>query len=642
MANAALSFDHLRTWDGEQSRAFEEISFQLMKDKLPPHTRAVRTGNPDGGVDWYATLPDGNELGWQAKYIDRIDALLTAMTDSVRRVAEERPKLRKLTFVISTNLATGKGGRTVKSQWDKYQDKIVFWQQNICGADKIVFDLVQASDLLDELAKPEHQGRRWFWWDQVVFGSDWLAANYHEQADAAGERYRPDLQVDIPIQEDFLALGFAHSAQATFNRLLRTVMSAAADADASLGEAGAADGARYQDVQREARELKVTAGELTVQAGDSPAALGPLLAQMSACRESVRDAERHEHERGLQTTYYPRHGFELRQLAVAVEALTVWLDTFEGRSFRQRAYFLIGHAGAGKTHLLLDATRRALDAGRPAVFLAGARLGHGSMWGSITDQLGLRAVGADELLQAMDSAGEAASASGSRFMIFIDALNETTPTSFWRVHLPALRAKVAQYPHVALVASCRDTYQDLVMDDAEGLHYIRRAHPGFAGHEVEAAHKYFAHFGITAPRFPLLIPEFTLPLFLRMYCESYKGPGAGPGPDGHQGRVAIFEQYLVRKTDAVAYRLLAPDAASGWELDEAQASVRRVLDKLLDELSRTSQEGIGIKAAESVAQRALDGLRDRAMRILGLLQEEGILTRERLYLGSDDPGEHCP
>ena len=32
-----------------------------------------------------------------------------------------------------------------------------------------------------------------------------------EQSDYAGDRYRPELQVDIPIQEDLSALGFADS-----------------------------------------------------------------------------------------------------------------------------------------------------------------------------------------------------------------------------------------------------------------------------------------------------------------------------------------------------------------------------------------------------------------------------------------------
>ena len=160
-----MSFHALRAWNGEQSRAFEELSFQLLKDQVPPGTHAIRTGNPDGGVEWYVTLPNGTEWGWQAKHVKGIDALLTAMTNSVKRVAKERPDLRKLTFVISWNLSTGKtgkGGRERKSQRQKYEAKIRAWQRTIRSAE-IVFELVQESDLVNELAKPEHNGRRWFW-----------------------------------------------------------------------------------------------------------------------------------------------------------------------------------------------------------------------------------------------------------------------------------------------------------------------------------------------------------------------------------------------------------------------------------------------------------------------------------------------
>src|ERR1035437_5300160 len=88
---AALSFDQLRPWDGSQGRACEELSYQLLKDQAPVGSTAVRTGNPDGGVEWYARLPDGSEWGWQAKHVHGIDSLLTAMTESVRRVVLDRP-----------------------------------------------------------------------------------------------------------------------------------------------------------------------------------------------------------------------------------------------------------------------------------------------------------------------------------------------------------------------------------------------------------------------------------------------------------------------------------------------------------------------------------------------------------------------
>ena len=264
----ASKFASLRTWNGEQSRAFEEISYQLLKDQVPAGTRAVRTGNPDGGVEWYVTLADGTEWGWQAKHVHGIDALLTAMTDSVQRVAKERPNLRKLTFAISWNLGTGTSGRERKSQRMKYDDKVAAWGKDISGAAQIEFDLVQESNLLDELAKPEHNGRRWFWWNDLVLGEDQLVSHYEQQASAASEKYRPDLQVDIPIQEDLSALGFEQAILGIFNRQLREVVDAAAELDIWTKDEDKATLAVYQVVQDAAAALSRTASALALQAGD--------------------------------------------------------------------------------------------------------------------------------------------------------------------------------------------------------------------------------------------------------------------------------------------------------------------------------------------------------------------------------------
>jgi hypothetical protein len=120
-SSSASSFDTLRSWDGSQARAFEELSYQLLKSSVPSGSHAIRTGNPDGGVEWYATLSDGTEWGWQAKHVHGIDALLSAMTSSVRRVVQDRPKLVKLTFVISWNLATSTRGGARVSQRQKFE-----------------------------------------------------------------------------------------------------------------------------------------------------------------------------------------------------------------------------------------------------------------------------------------------------------------------------------------------------------------------------------------------------------------------------------------------------------------------------------------------------------------------------------------
>lgn len=631
------SFDTLRPWEGEQSRAFEELSYQLLRDTAPAGTRAIRTGNPDGGVEWYAVLPDGTEHGWQAKHVHGIDALLTAMTDSVKRVAKERPTLRRLTFVISWNLGTSRQvrqGKQLKSQRDKFDDKVDVWQKSIKGADEITFELVQGSNLLDELAKPQHEGRRWFWWGETVLGRDWLREQYNVQAETAGEKYRPDLQVDVPIQQDLLALGFDAAVRAHVQRLVHDVAGGVAE---SRRHPPKTPGPLYSAVVQVANQLADESASFDLQAGDPAAVLdqlGTMLDEMQRAAEPLIEQDRATDGDGREV----RHGTDFRELLKAARQLSYWLASSPGQALRSRAYFLTGEAGSGKTHLLLDATGRALDQDRPAVFLAGAQLGRGELWASICDQLGLENLGADVLLKAMDSAGEAAAKHGSRFLLVIDAVNETTTADFWYSRLPALRAKVAQYPHVALVVSCRDTYQDLVLSNTELARFHHRTHPGFAGNEIGATLKYFAHFKLEAPKIPLLTPEFTLPLFLRMYCDSIKHTGPAAGHEGHQGRVAIFDQYLTAKIDAVARRL-TPDAVSGFERDAARDLVRTVLDALLDEMALLGREGLTSTEADAVVRTALEDATFSPHKLLGLLSDEGVLTQERLYLGGSTFGD---
>lgn len=102
----ASRFDTLRTWNGEQSRAFEELSFQLLKDRAPLGTRAIRTGNPDGGVEWYATLPDGAEWGWQAKHVKGIGVVTIAYGTLLRSTPSQADQAKALAEFVHTLVFT--------------------------------------------------------------------------------------------------------------------------------------------------------------------------------------------------------------------------------------------------------------------------------------------------------------------------------------------------------------------------------------------------------------------------------------------------------------------------------------------------------------------------------------------------------
>jgi len=646
-SSSASSFDTLRSWDGSQARAFEELSYQLLKSGVPSGSQAIRTGNPDGGVEWYATLADGTEWGWQAKHVHGIDALLAAMTASVKRVVLDRPKLVKLIFVISWNLSTSTHAGARLSQRDKYERKIGSWKSTVAGAADLTFELIQGSELLAILSQAEHRGREWFWWGDPVLGEGWLARRLAEQADAAGEKYRPDLQVDLPIEDDLKALGAGQHVLGDLEKLLRRVR--AGVADMYVTPCGPEDLiALHKNVIKSAKELASACSQFVFQADATATSLQPVKSALVKWRSAVTEAEARESELDSEWHKESREGpngerekppaevrgFGIRQLRGAASELESWLESSVGRAIQERIYFLVGPAGSGKTHLFLDGVRRALEEGRPAVALFGARFGRGDLWASICDQLGLDPVGGDILLGAMDSAAEAAGMSGRRFVLLVDALNETVPPDFWVSQLPALRASVARWPHVALAVSCRDTYLDVVDDGSERSRYVGRTHPGFAGREVEATHRYFDHYGLEAPRIPLLIPEFGVPLFLRLYCDSLRDSRRTDDAVGHEGRVRIFERYLEAKLGRVARRL-RPAAATGYEIEHAKARAADVVDALLDEFASTGREGVRRVRAEEIATIALGGSSDDAAIVLGALQSEGILTRELLYFRDD-------
>ncbi len=85
------SLKQIRSWDGSQTRAFEELCFQL-RDPTPPGAELRKTGDPDAGVEWYWLLNDGAEVAWQAKFVFDTSGLLSQMRKSLKATAGKRPE----------------------------------------------------------------------------------------------------------------------------------------------------------------------------------------------------------------------------------------------------------------------------------------------------------------------------------------------------------------------------------------------------------------------------------------------------------------------------------------------------------------------------------------------------------------------
>jgi hypothetical protein len=616
-------FRAIRSWRGSQDQAFEELCYQL-RDPTPDKAELVKTGAPDGGLEWYFRLANGVEWGWQVKYTFDIETLLGLMEKSLRTVVKGRPQCRRLTFCIPFDLSdqVEKGKR--KSARQKFEDKKDSWQSRIEGADRVKIELWSEGELLERLTNhPHHRGISWFFWHKDVFSPDWCTKRLGVTIESAGERYTPELHVELPIA--FALEGLASSdvfwhqyrkkRDAVFKRGARIRVST----HKGLGKTTELrrlvkafdrwDKGAPKHPDSTSRLDRAKALELT------EAAIEACIAALPAW--APRDKELSEKQKRVEDRKASLRA-SLNRLDDVLEAFASFLRAPAAGASESRALLLTGEAGQGKTHLFCDSGERGIESGSPAVVLLGGQFPGRDVWGAIATQLGLPPIGGEALVGAMTAA---AKASDSPFLLLIDALNEADDPTAWRTELPALLSEVADSDWIAVGFSLRSSFHDLVIRE-EGLGVAEVDHPGFQGRELEATERFFDHFDIEQPRVPLLTPEFTNPLFLKLYCEGLKGLGLTAPPDGEAHIVDVFSRYLDWKQKEIARRL---------KIDPLSGSLTKALDAFSSALVSAEGEHLPYGDASDLITAIEPGKTDWPNTLFGALLNEGILTKEMAW-----------
>ena len=369
----------IRSSNVSQARAFEEISYLLRYD-TPSGAQVTKTGDPDGGFEWYLTHRNGVQWGWQAKYTFDIDSALKLM---------ER-----------------------KSAREKFEDRKRSWAMRIQGASRVRIDLLTSGDLLDRLASHrDHRGKIYFFWNLEVFDQNWCRRKLAATITSAGPRYTPELNVELPISGALDALRDSSTFRRTLAELCNNVSTAAnAVADNTYKGSGLA---RARAVVSEARALSRSLGRqsqveecLTIDRVRVQAT--QLLERTQVVRAGLHGGDRQDKDADLAAELARYARMQLSRFERSLEDLVAFLSSAAARANESGTLLLIGDPGQGKTHLMCDAGSRAVEEGRPAVVLLGQRFSGRNIWGDIAEQLGLGAVGSEVVIGAMRAAAAAA------------------------------------------------------------------------------------------------------------------------------------------------------------------------------------------------------------------------------------------
>ncbi len=617
----ARDFRSIRQWRGSQYQAFEELCYQL-RDPTPADAELVKTGNPDGGLEWYVTHRNGDQWGWQAKFTFQIDTLLTQMEKSLKTVIKKRPKCLRLTFCIPFDLPDALEKGNLKSARKKYEDRKKIWCNRIPGAEHIHIELWSEGELLERLVNHRNQrGLEWFFWNQEVFSPEWCAQKLEKTLQAVGKRYSPELHVDLPIAFTVEGLALSNSYWRQYGLRRRAVLSAANDFTPS----------RYThpsvpiQLHQFSHALEKWKQEVPKKI-ELPKRIDKdrLLNLTCTCREKAHAVYRHNPLHGRQGNIknpFSRQDeqIRLRRLIGALAEFESLLVSDATQAAVQGALLLTGEAGQGKTHLFCDASQRAVHTGLPAMIILGGRLSGRNIWSEVAGQFGVGDIGSDTLLQGMQAAAEA---SNAPFLLFFDALNETDHVSAWQTELPSLLADIKQNPWISIGFSIRSSFRPIVLPP-DGLSSIAETeHPGFSEYELEATERFFGFFGIEQPRMPLLLPEFTNPLFLKLYCEGLQSLGIILPPAGEMHVSKIFKRYLQGKERQIV---------SNLKLDPGKQIVEEAVHAFCQALVQRNHDSLTRDLGASIINDKAPWCHEWPNTLFGQFLSEGILTEDMAW-----------
>ena len=223
-----------------------------------------------------------------------------------------------------------------------------------------------------------------------------------------------------------------------------------------------------------------------------------------------------------------------------------------------------------------------------------------------------------------------AKAQGERLLFMIDAINEGKGRYFWTDHIKGFIKDFENYPWLALVLSIRTSYEKLLTPrELISNEIITRVnHYGFENVEYQASSFFFSQYGIEQPSIPLLHPEFSNPLFLKLFCEGLHRSGQKRIPKGYGGITSIIKFFL----DNVDKQLSKPTL-----FDYQTKLVIKVINELIKYKLENDLVFIPYESAIDITNNIVSRYSNRKDFVEHLISE-GVLSKN-IYWTSDDNEE---
>lgn len=628
-----VDWNAIRPLDGSQQKGFEELCAQLARLEIPVGLPLTRVGTPDGGVECYVILSDGNELGWQAKYVNALDDSQWQQIDrSIHTALEKHPRLVKYFVCVPWDRPDGRieGRQSAKDRWDEHLKKWTGWASQ--RGMTVEFVYWGSSELIDRISRPEFISKYRFWFDARAFDMPWFTTRLNTAIYAAGARYTPEIHVDLPIGAEFEIFGRTHhffddikSHARDIRKCWRFFLSESKSLEFSTEP-------HFLSLSSKVSEILAELGSIKYQPiGDLPfrhisnqinstKSVADELTHLLFEKEQLFDTNNKQTANSgkfesPKTNPYSSPRYHLILLSSALAYAQEDLDHGDQLA-GNNLMILTGDAGTGKTHLLCDVARQRVLNNHPTILLMGQQfVSHDPPWIQASQQLDLPGMSAEEFKGALEAAAQIA---GCRALILVDAINEGAGRQIWPSHLASFLSSLLGSPWIGIVLSVRSSYEDVIIPKEIRSHAKVVTHRGFIEHEYDATRIFFNHYNLELPSAPFLAPEFQNPLFLKTLCEGLYHKGERRLPRGFHGITFVFSLYL----GAINHHLSQP-----LGFNERDPLVRNALEAITKEMYTLDKRWLPRHTAEEIINSFLPGREFERSLYRGLVVE-GVITEE--------------
>jgi hypothetical protein len=636
---SVLNWSRFENGQVSPERAFEAFSAQLFERWLrrPGGLRlncyVLEGAGGDGGVEAFATLPDGTIHGLQAKWFpDNLnDSRVRQIRASLDTAIKQHPGLRRYVVAMPKNLTKGRRGLKGKStkggveRWSEFVEGV---KRDYPGVEVVRWD---EAGLLEQLAEPGNQELKALWFSEVLT-HDHIVRAWKKAQRLLQDRYIPVLhamgEVDRALAYDLWTYDALKATRASLTEACGQIEAAQGDlhgfVQLSKGQRPADLEVAIQPACEALIQLAAHAHSLLAIISSEPTReipprpLDESLRIFESCVRIFKESR--------QGTYLVELAERAVDSATSASKRILTADTALRESAASR--LICGPPGCGKTHSAARTVEAIVKKGGVAVLVLAKDYSPSQGPRAILERaLDVPGWPLQRILDGLEALAVLKQLNGAdggrsfvRSLLLIDGLEESPNSDQWASALAELVVEARDRPRVHLAATARHEYVKLITIPDGICTKVVEEHSEVDLPKLFQA--YAHHYKVNVDEVPWLGWVKRTPLEIRLFTEVFQGRTVDATDAARSNLLTLFRSKLVRLEDEARRR--AGNAA--WSANISLIS--RVLEEVATLLVQAKATRVEDSAViEAMEQYDREFTASRVRSALELLREHGLVDR---------------